>query len=349
MKKKVLCIFVLIFWLVGACTFLSQKVEKQMVAQVITLEPNGGMGSGSDTLPLECLMMGENGMTLYSLYEGTGWEAGTRVQEESGGWQIDEDGIKLESAWGTYVQYASKPLKSGEIVEQVLSGRPQPDHWLAVLPSEVELNELPEGVEIVEQSGSAVLFSVEKAMGVFMEAQAKTLIPQLYEAKVYSFRAMSQFLDNFTGLGQLLFLLGAALALWVGSCLFARKARQNRAVLVLNLAVGLVLLACVPLVLQSIDLPSSLLPRLHITDFGYYAQEIEEFFGSLLTFAPEASAQGYLAPNLPQSQVGQAIIQQRNITIARPFLYGAGGLALGALTALGEYCVLKVRRRPRIK
>ena len=152
-----------------------------------------------------------------------------------------------------------------------------------------------------------------------------------------------------TFINMALVLLGGGLGLslfWFGRQGQREELSRSRYACMAGL---LVLLACVPLVLQSIDLPSSLLPRLHITDFGYYAQEMEEFFGSLLTFAPEASAQGYLAPNLPQSQVGQAIIQQRNITIARPFLYGAGGLALGALTALGEYCVLKVRRRPRIK
>lgn len=349
MKKKALCIFILVFWLVGACTFLSLKVEKQMVPQVATVELNG---FGSDSLPADCLMMGENGLALYSLYEGTGWEAGVRVQEAGGGWQLDGDKLKLENGWGTYVQYSSKPLKSGELVDEVRGGRPEPDYWLAALPSGAgapDLSGLPDGVEIVEQSESAVLLSVEGVAAPFMEARAKSLIPGLYQAKVYSFGAMSQFLDNFAGLGTLLFLFTAALALWVWSCVLTRKARQNRAALLVNLALGLALLACVPLALGAVDLPSSLLPRLHITDFGYYAQEMKEFFGSLATFAPKASEQGYLAPNLPQSEAGQAIIQQKNIMIARPFLYGVGGLAFGSLLALGEYCAMKVRRRPRIK
>lgn len=350
MKKKALCIFILIFWLVGACTFLSAKIEEQMIPQVTTVEASGGFGDSKATLPLDCLIMDETGMHLYSLYEGTGWEAGSRVEESRSSYMITDNGLELDGAWGKFVQYASKPLKPGELINEVRGGTSEADQWLAVFPdSAPELNELPAGMDVVERNSGAVQIAVEKSIAPFMEARAKSLIPELAEAKVYSFSSMTQFLDNFTGFACLLFLLFAALALWACSCLFAKHARENRAVLLINLAVGIFLLACVPLVLQSIDLPSSLLPREHITDFGYYAQEMDEFFGSLTSFAPAASSQGYLAPNLPQTPEGQAIIQHKNILIARPVLYGVGGLAAGLLLAGAEYVALRVRRRPRIK
>ena len=40
MKKKALLIFTLIFWMVAACTFLSMKVEQEMIPQVTAVEPN---------------------------------------------------------------------------------------------------------------------------------------------------------------------------------------------------------------------------------------------------------------------------------------------------------------------
>lgn len=350
MKKKALCISVLVFWLLGACTFLAAKIEEQMIPQVTTVEPTGGFNSFTGTLPLDCLMMDETGLHLYTVYEGTGWEAGTRVEEAHNSYTITEEELELDTAWGTFIQYASKPLKPGELIDVVRGGISGPDQWLAVFPDAApELGELPDGMEIVEQNDHAVQFSVEKSTDPFMEAKAKSQLPELAEAKVYSFAAMTQFLDNFAGFANLLFLLFAALALWVCSCIFAKRARENRILLLINLVLGLVLLACVPVVLQSIDLPSSLLPREHITDFGFFAQEMDEFFSSLTSFAPAASSEGLLAPNLPNSEAGQAIIQHKNILIARPFLYGVGGLAAGLLTAGVEYTVLKVRRRPRIK
>lgn len=350
MKKKALCIFILIFWLVGACTFLSAKIEEQMIPQVTTAEASGGFGSSKSTLPLDCLMMDETGLHLYTIYEGAGWEAGTRVEEAHTTYYITENELELDSAWGKYIRYSSKPLKPGELVNEVRSNQSEPDQWLAVFPDGApELESLPEGMEIVERNDHVVQISVEKSNVPFMEARAKSQIPELAEAKVYSFASMTQFLDNFAGFALLLFLLFAALALWVCSCIFAKHARENRVLLLINLAVGIILLACVPVVLQSIDLPSSLLPREHITDFSYYAQEMDEFFGSLTSFAPAASDQGYLAPNLPTSPEGQAIIQYKNILIARPFLYSFGGAAVGLLIAGVEYVALKVHRRPRIK
>ena len=57
MKKKALLIFTLIFWLVGACTFLSMKVEQEMIPQVTAVEPDRGAGWDKDpTLPADCII-----------------------------------------------------------------------------------------------------------------------------------------------------------------------------------------------------------------------------------------------------------------------------------------------------
>ena len=91
MKKKALLIFTLIFWLVGACTFLSMKVEQEMIPQVTSMEPDRGAGWDKDpTLPADCIIEDENGQHVYSIYEGTGWEAGTRAAEVSGWFQMED-------------------------------------------------------------------------------------------------------------------------------------------------------------------------------------------------------------------------------------------------------------------
>ena len=371
MKKKALCIFILVFWMVAACTFLSIKVEEQMIPQVTKISPSSGksMRDGS-ILPADCLMLDDYGMPhLYSIYEGTGWEAGTRVSEVQGGYEIHGDELKMDNAWGTYVQYSSKPLEPGQLVEVVRGTTTEEGSWLDLFPELVrdktdagsrwlavfpegekpDSLTLPEGVTIEEENDHVVQLVVQKDVEPFMEAQAKSMVPELNGAKVYSFTDMRKLLENFHGFSLLLLILSAVLTIWGFSCFLTKKARENRRLLVVNLAIGLVLLACVPLVLHSIDLPSSLLPREQITDFGYFAQEMDEFFGALKSFAPEASATGMLAPNLPESPVGIGIINARNGVIFRPILYLVGGVFLAGLLSFVEWFTIWYKNRPRIK
>lgn len=201
----------------------------------------------------------------------------------------------LGNAWGDFVQYSSKPLREGELVEVIRGGDKVEDRWLAVFPQglELELNwdgaELPKGVSVEEWNQNAVQLYVEDDLAPFMQGRAKSRVPELTGATVYSFNDMCQLLDNFTAFGLLMGILTLVLALWITSCAFSKRPRRNRWVLWANLALGLLLLVCVPIVLDSVDLPSSLLPRERITDFGAIAGAIDQFFGVLKGFAAQGS------------------------------------------------------------
>ena len=188
LKQKALWVFTLVFWLVGACTVFAIKTEEWMTPQVTVTSAETSYSAGTPAkLPLDCLKIGENGMNIYEIYEGTGWEAGTRVRKVQD-FTMDEDGVQLGSGgWGDYVQYASKALTDGQLVEVVRGGDKASDQWLAVFPEGVpELGELGKGFEIVAQSESAVLLSVESAAQPFMEDMAKSAVPALAGARVYS-------------------------------------------------------------------------------------------------------------------------------------------------------------------
>lgn len=343
MKKKVLCIFVLVFWLVGACTFLSIKVEEQMIPQVTTVSPTDGRGmDASATLPGDCLMEDEYGMPrLYNTYEGTGWEAGTRANEVQSGYEYDWENnvLKMDNGWGTYIQYSSKPLRQGELVEVVRGTSAGEGRWLAVFPEgeKPEISELPEGVTIEEESDRVIQFLVEKNVEPFMEARTKSIVPELYGAKVYGFTDMGELLDNFTGLGLLLLILTATLTLWIFTCVLSKNAGKNRWFLVANLVIGLVLLICVPLALKTIDLPSSLLPREQITDISYFAQEMEDFFGGLQSFGN----------GTPATQAGVDMLKAQKEAALRPLLFLAGGVVLAGVIAAVEWLLIRRRRRPK--
>lgn len=280
MKKKALCIFTLIFWMVAAFTLLSIKVEEQMIPQVTLISPQSSMGKRG-SLPADCLQRDENGIShLYSTYEGTGWEAGTRVQEENGGYMLTEKGLELDSGWGDYVQYASKPLYSGEIVEVVRGGKKGADYWLAVFPDGIpeQLGKFPSETTIAEQAGNALLLSVEKADLPYMTGRVKSLIPELENAEVYSLSELGKFLDALPFVGLVLGILLAAVVLWVFCCFMAKEPKKNRVGLIINITLGVLLLVGLFFTLRTIELPSSMLPREQITEFGYYSRE----FGSIL-------------------------------------------------------------------
>lgn len=351
MKKKALLIFILIFWMVGACTFLSIKVEEEMIPQVISVEPDRGFSS-DPTLPGDCLVEDENGPHLYQIYEGTGWEAGTRVTEVKNWFPMD-DKIIPSSAWGEFVHYSSKPLREGEIAEVIRRSDKVEDHWLAVFPEgeapDIDPDNLPKGVEFEEGNSNALQFYVENDESPFISGRAKGRMPELYGATVYSFNDMYQLLDNFTGLGQLLGILAAVLVLWIFSCVLAREARLNRWFLCANLAIGLILLACVPLVLGKIDLPSSLLPRERITDIGTITGAMDEFFSTLKSFAPPATGDLVVPSGLPESEAGSAIIMAKNNVLARPVLFCFFGGFLAGLAVLAERVIMWQIRRPRVR
>lgn len=349
MKKKALLLFTLIFWLAGACTFLSIKVEEEMIPQVTATETDRYTG----TLPGDCLIEDENGVHLYKIYEGTGWEAGTRVTEESN-WFPDENGNLVSGdSWGDFVQYSSKPLKEGEIVEVIRRGDKVEDHWLAVFPEgempEIDIESLPSGIEFEESGGNAIQFSVENDMAPFMPGRAKSRIPELAGATVYSFNDMYQLLNNFSAIGLLLGILVVVLVLWIFSCVFAKDVRHYKWCLILNLVVGIVLLACIPLVLGQMDLPSSLLPRERITDLGDIANSISEFFSALKGFAPSPAEPALVPSGLPQSEAGNMIIFEKNSVIARPVVYGILGLLAAGITVLVERVAVWHINRPRVK
>jgi len=233
----------------------------------------------------------ENRMHLYMIYEGTGWEAGTRVQEVQG-LSMDENNVLLDNGgWGEYVQYASKTLTDGELVEVIRGGGKVPDLWLAVFPEKApELSDLGTGYEVVAHHENAVLLSVESDTEPFMEGRTKSNIPALAEARVYSLNDMEKFLDNFVCSGLLLAIFIIVLTLWGYAWYENHHEKKYPRLWPMSLGIGLVLIGCIAAILHFVSLPSSLLLPDHITDLGYFFHEFEQFFQALSLFAGQHEA-----------------------------------------------------------
>lgn len=343
MKRRVLCAFALIFWGLAVCTFLSRRIERQMIPQVTVTQPNR-----ENQLPLDCLFDG----ALYQTYEGSGWEQGTRARlTDPAQYQVLSDSIEM--SWGTVIQDASKTPRSGELVEVVNRLESADDYWLAVSADGKALpgfGKLDPTLSVVERTESALLLSAERAARPFMEKRAGSMMPLAPVAddfspwmdesgetdwesvdwdevevarpkapRIYSLLDLAQWMGQLPKLGLLLGGMLFAVILWAGTCGLSRHFRKNRIAIFINIGLAVALLIALPFLLNAIDLPSSLLPVNNILEIGYYRQEFSQIFGALETFSVNgsATAQRVLRQTRQELLLGDGIV-------AGSILLGAG-------------------------
>ncbi len=69
MKRRVLCIFVLILWGLVFCTMLSVRIEQHMIPEVVLTQADES--EPSPHIALDSLFFDDTGMHLYRPREGT--------------------------------------------------------------------------------------------------------------------------------------------------------------------------------------------------------------------------------------------------------------------------------------
>lgn len=276
MKRRVLCVFILVLWALIVCTFLSIRIEQLMLPQVTMIKTDDR--DPTPNIPLDSLFWDDMGMHLYRAWEGSGWEKGTRVNEESqGDYTVGADRVDLKFM-GSYIRYASNPLRVGDQVVIQTEIEQMDDHWVAVFPEGVPQYEVSsEQVVVQDQTDTALLMSVTDAPQPFMEDRAKSFVPTVTDefaipgeaaGTYYSLLDVQQFMSQVPLLSLLLAIFVFTLILWGYSCTLAKRAGKHRACLIANSGIAVVLLLCIPFILHILELPSSLLPQYHIVDFG---------------------------------------------------------------------------------
>lgn len=357
MKRVILCISVLAFWLLTFSTFFSMRVEEWMVPSVTTIEPEFSFADHIGHAPLDCLFETEMGDEIFTVYEGTMWDAGIRARILlSTDYTVTPEDVQLMS--DPIIEYATKTPRSGELVEVIINPERSEDYWLAVskdgaLPT---LGELANGVIIEEQTERELLLYIEKVPLPFMEKRAQSMVPiakieddftpwmddnreidwesvdweavEVARPKAPSFYSLidiEKWMAQMPKIGLLAGSMLASLSLWGFSCILSREWKKNRKLLIANGFFMLLLLSALPILLHYIDLPSSLLPSTHIVDLGYYAREFGDIFGALNHFA----AQG--------SQAADDAINQ-----AKSMLWMSGGLATAVSIITIGLCVTEI-------
>lgn len=273
------------------CTLLSGFVSREMAIQVTTITPRSDSARGIDSLPLDAFHQEEDGTFLYLLEEVSGLLKGTRIR------QVSTDILSLEGdtayttgleSGGSYVMYASRPLKDEALAEKVESGEPTSDTYLLWAPEDMELSLDAPSVPV--EGGQVWLLPQEEAAQPFLaQRELASLLPaeQREYCQLFSFHEVEQLAKTLPWLGLAVVLMAAPLVYCAGLCLsLGQRKRRFFKVLWAILTIGS--LGSLTALLMELDLPSSLLPPDMLFDLGYFFRTFH-LIGESLAANPENS------------------------------------------------------------
>lgn len=268
MKKKILYVFVLVFYVLVVCTFLSEKIETEMYTQVEVSERKIiGHGVNTYSSSAEVLFSDEEGYHLYEVTEGKGWQAKQVIREiptNIWGWESDTK-ITLPGRKNyILVESASRMPVEGygvEIVKRLAKTKdyvPETDQYLVVYPD-----------------GAAEFLEIEDAEYPFMEHRAKQLSgdSKAKDGRIFSMTELEDFVEQLPRVAVLAIYLIFPIAIWVVSYPMLAASDKYGGVLCLNLIMTAGFLLGSVRMLGQIDFPASLMPTDSIFDFLHYQQE----------------------------------------------------------------------------
>lgn len=274
------------------CTLLSGFVSREMAIQVATASPRTDNERGITSLPLDAFHQEEDGTFLYLLEESSGLLEGMRLHRVAG------DILSLEGdtafttgleTGGSYVMYASRPLKDEALAEEMKSGEPVPDTYLLWAPEDMELSLDSPSVPV--EGGQVWLLPQEEAAQPFLaQRELASLLPAEQRAgcRLFSFHEVEQFARTLPWLGLAVVLMAAPLVCSVGLCLSLGYGKRKRFKILWSF-LTVASLAGLTVLLLRLDLPSSLLPPDMLFDLGYFFRTFH-LIGESLAANPENSA-----------------------------------------------------------
>ena len=286
MKRKAVCIFALIAYVLLFCTCLAPVVEREMatLAEITHVKAKTGRNT---TLPMSAYDWGEV-QGLFQVKEGSGWNTGARVAEipkiyysVPGGFYSK---ISLHPENYDVILSASRVPKEGDRVEPVKPEDSQDEKLIVWCPEGYE--EIVDRVDkftVLGYGEKGILFSAANLKMPYFERYTVFSLENRLKADAYRVYSYSDAEDLLKAL-PLVAVYGAillfAVVVWFGTCRMAKKEQPrwllpgNAGVLALSL-LGVVLLG------KAVDLPASLMPPESILDFAHYRAEYDIMFAAL--------------------------------------------------------------------
>lgn len=293
MKRRVLCVFFLILYLLVVCTMLSAKIEEEMSTLVKVEKRTSSRQTGrSMSINIRAVYTDSEGDHLYEVREGEGWDRGLRTYDVPGFGLNMIEGIA--TLYGprdyTFVRAASRQPREGELAIIVEDFETGTDtylyHYRHGIPTEWDL---PPYLTVITQSEHALLMENSKAEFPFLPHLAKTWTVTTDMAdQVFSLSEVFLFLKELPKVTLAFTLLGMSVLLLLTSYLLL----DDRKLFYSNMVGIIIVTGLFSIVLRKIDFPASLLPSSSILDLDYYKNEI-------LLIAKELENMGEVKYNIP--------------------------------------------------
>ena len=265
MKGRKLCFFMGAFWLLVICTILSDSVERQMTVKVQVLETQITMSEGELVLKPYSAEILSNG-DLYEAGEGSEWETGLRAHVIPPEFYITEkDQVLLATnpGDGETILYRTKELFPGTLVQKAVPYQEKEGLYLTL-----------------SKEKKPQLFSMT-GKEPYMENLQKEELGLLPEERLYSMTEMENLSRTFLLLGLLVVLLVSTLLIWIYSWKLSGNVKKNKILLLVNGGVLSLILLGIYKLAETIQKPSSMLPKENILDFGHYKETFGQILGAL--------------------------------------------------------------------
>lgn len=298
MKKTAFCVFGLTLWMLALCTVLSVKIEALMTAEVVVFRPPDTGSYIQVLLPIDVLFCEDGQEHVYTVMPASSWKKGNQIMElDSENFSVDYEWKRITAAYSEkYVLYSTKPLCAGSFVQSQNKESYADDCYLALYDGGAPaLKQSRQGLVLEAQTQDALLLSAKQVEHPFMEKQVWEKLAKIEDLsdyqgavewngakkRVYSLSDLELFLKNLPLVAVLLSFILLSSALLICSCLLVRDVPGNRKRLLANLILIVLLTIGIPVVVNAIHLPASLLPRRNILEWSHYTQELRQILGAL--------------------------------------------------------------------
>lgn len=291
MKRKVLCVFSLLGYLLLFCSLFAPMAQREMalLAEVKKVTANENRNTN---LSYYSVQWGDE-EGLFQVVEGTGWNTGDRADIISEQYYTVQKGYFSQIAGHvllhpgtayTVIVSASRTPRVGDAVEVAELTEHRGEKLIVYTPKgSFQPRPLPNNFKILKQGEQGILMDTIGIKMPYLEHLMVQSLESRIEAedmRVYSYTDAKNFMAQFPLIALMAGLLLSGTILWGGTCLLTKRERPSRLLWVNGGAMGLTLLLTLPLT-KLINLPASLMPPDNILNISHYAREFSNIFTAM--------------------------------------------------------------------
>ena len=321
MKRRVVSVGILVFWMLLVCTVLSGKIEELMTVQFVPAKAEQMEKDGVFwwALPSDFLIEGENGKGLYRAVKKEGWEEGLRAElTDPSIYQVEGESLLFPGeSYDQYLGYASRPVAEGDLLE-ICVPRPDGEDVLLIVTRGVSEKSPAIRKQAEEETEEAILIIRERYQP-FLESQARAELGISDDSRIYSLEELKGLFQSLPVLAGMGILLVLSILLWCHSFRMLKELRNNRLRIAADAGAGILFFWAFLELTGGLSLPSSLLPMRNILEVRHYIRETGEVLEILKQFSSPSAQEA--ANGLFWNLAGAGAVIGSGIFVFAGFMY----------------------------